>query len=124
MRRLLWANLPRMLGVTRNPSGRPVLEKADTSFNTGNPQGFRVSPAFHDPEMGHFAYLRTSRCVWATGEEQGGRQGTVGGRLPQRPVPGQVSGGPDRPGERDATAVARPAQGRRRLLQLLGEGEG
>jgi hypothetical protein len=33
MRRLLLASFRRMLGFTRNPSGRRVLEKADTSFN-------------------------------------------------------------------------------------------
>src|SRR5471032_250953 len=60
MRRLLWASLPRMLGVTRNPSRRFVLEKADTSFNTGNAEGFRVSPNNHPTKPGDFAWLRTS----------------------------------------------------------------
>src|SRR5450755_38965 len=59
MRRLLWASLPRMLGVTRNPSRRFVLEKADTSFNTGNAEGFRVSPNNHPTKPGDFAWLRT-----------------------------------------------------------------
>src|SRR5450755_2453237 len=60
MRRLLWASFPCILGVTRNPSGRLVLEKADTSFNTGNAGGFRVSPNFHPTKAGDFAWLRIS----------------------------------------------------------------
>src|ERR1700721_4596015 len=58
MRRLLLASFRRMLGFTRNPSGRRVLEKADTSFNTGNPWGFRVSPHFQPQQAGDFAFLR------------------------------------------------------------------
>src|SRR5450755_4025821 len=63
MRRLLWASLPRMLGFTRNPSRRLVLEKADTSFNTGNAEGFRASPNNHPAKPGDFAWLRAS---WLT----------------------------------------------------------
>src|SRR5271156_2702972 len=59
IRRLLLASFRRMLAFTRNPSGRPVLEKADTSFNTGNLWGFRVSLHFHPPKAGDFAWLRT-----------------------------------------------------------------
>src|SRR5665811_856429 len=65
MRRLLWASFPCILGVTRNPSGRLVLEKADTSFNTGNAGGFRVSPNFHPTKAGDFAWLRSSTPVGA-----------------------------------------------------------
>src|SRR5271165_2643799 len=59
MRRLLWASFRRMLGFTRNPSGRQVLEKADTSFNTGNAEGFRALPNFQPPKAGDFACLRS-----------------------------------------------------------------
>src|ERR1022692_722466 len=62
MRRLLWASLPRMLGVTRNPSRRFVLEKPDTSFNTGNAEGFRLSPNNHPTKPGDFAWLRPRAC--------------------------------------------------------------
>src|SRR6202030_3824382 len=61
MRRLLLASFRRMLGFTRNPSGRRVLEKADTSFNTGKAGGFRVLPNFHPPKAGDFACLRSSQ---------------------------------------------------------------
>jgi hypothetical protein len=37
-----------------------VLEKADTSFNTGNPEGFRVSPNSQPPKAADFACLRAS----------------------------------------------------------------
>src|SRR3984957_17763098 len=60
IRRLLSASFRRMLVFTRNPSGRSVLEKADTSFNTGNPWGFRASPNSHPPKADDFACLRTS----------------------------------------------------------------
>ena len=69
MRRLRSASFRRMLGFTRNPSGRLVLEKADTSFNTGNAQGFRVSPIIRPSKVGDFACLRTSGCAsftWVT----------------------------------------------------------
>src|ERR1700676_791783 len=70
IRRLRLASFRRMLGFTRNPSGRLVLEKADTSFNTGNAEGFRVSPHFHPPNAGDFACLRSRRgfrnFVWLT----------------------------------------------------------
>src|ERR1700722_1580385 len=58
MRRLLLASFRRMLGFTRNPSGRQVLEEADTSFKTGKARGFRVLPIFHPPKAGDFAWLR------------------------------------------------------------------
>src|SRR3954447_10240883 len=58
IRRLLLASFRRMLGFTRNPSGRRMLEKADTSFNTGNAQGFRVSPNNHPIKPGDLACLR------------------------------------------------------------------
>src|SRR4029078_9783129 len=58
IRRLLLASFRRMLGFTRNPSGRRVLEKADTSFNTGNARGFRVSPNNHPIKPGDLACLR------------------------------------------------------------------
>src|SRR5271167_3333750 len=70
MRRLLLASFRRMLGFTRNPSGRRVLEKADTSFNTGNPWGFRVSPHFQPQQAGDFAFLRTRRVYLVEGETQ------------------------------------------------------
>jgi len=38
-----------------------VLEKTDTSFNTGNAQGFRVSLNLHPPEAGDFACLTVQR---------------------------------------------------------------
>src|ERR1700722_16642676 len=60
IRRLLLASFRRMLGFTRNPSRRLVLEKADTSFNTGNAEGFRVSPNNHPTKAGDFACLRAS----------------------------------------------------------------
>src|SRR5271166_3648399 len=63
MRRLLLASFRRMLVFTRNPSGRSVLDKADTSFNTGNPWGFRVSPHSHPPKAGDFAWLRPSSAA-------------------------------------------------------------
>src|ERR1700730_8819134 len=50
-----------MIAFTRNPSGRLVLEKADTSFNTGNLKGFRVSPNLHPSEPDDFACLRPRR---------------------------------------------------------------
>src|ERR1022692_293196 len=67
MRRLLWASLPRMLGVTRNPSRRFVLEKPDTSFNTGNAEGFRLSPNNHPTKPGDFAWLRARGRVFSLG---------------------------------------------------------
>jgi hypothetical protein len=60
IRRLLLASFRRMLGFTRNPSGRRVLEKADTSFNTGKAWGFRVPPHFQPPRAGDFACIRAS----------------------------------------------------------------
>src|SRR5271168_4910773 len=60
IRRLRLASFRRMLGFTRNPSGRRVLEKADTSFNTGNAEGFRASPNNHPAKPGDFAWLRAS----------------------------------------------------------------
>src|SRR5271154_2518150 len=64
IRRLLLASFRRMFAFTRNPSGRPVLEKADTSFNTGNLWGFRVSLHFHPPKAGDFAWIRASERVF------------------------------------------------------------
>src|SRR5580704_15897100 len=58
IRRLRLASFRRMLGFTRNPSGRRVLEKADTSFNTGKAGGFRVFPNYQPPKAGDFAWLR------------------------------------------------------------------
>src|ERR1700685_4850196 len=58
IRRLLLTSFRGMLGFTRNPSGRRVLAKADTSFNTGNAEGFRVSPDNHPTKAGDFACLR------------------------------------------------------------------
>ena len=54
------------------PPGRWVLEKADTSFNTGNAEGFRVSPKSHPTKAGDFAWLRPrqaedSQCGWLKG---------------------------------------------------------
>src|ERR1700724_2519192 len=63
IRRLLFASFRRMLGFTRNPSRRRVLEKADTSFNTGNAEGFRVSSNNHPKKAGDFACLRTRPVI-------------------------------------------------------------
>src|SRR6516165_1226298 len=68
IRRLRWANSRRMIAFTRNPSGRLVLEKADTSFNTGNAEGFRVFPNLHPPEADDFACLRSNEASPQTDE--------------------------------------------------------
>ena len=47
-----------------------MLEKADTSFNTGKAGGFRVSPAFHPTKAGDFAWLRTSLLKLSPEEEK------------------------------------------------------
>src|ERR1700731_116985 len=57
--RLLWANFRRRIAFTRNPSGRLVLDKADTYSTPANTEGFRVSRNLHPPEAGDLACLRT-----------------------------------------------------------------
>src|SRR5437879_11824458 len=60
MRRLLFVSFRRMLGFTRNPSVRPVVEKSDTPLDAGNHKGFRVSQKKIPPNAGDFACLRAN----------------------------------------------------------------
>src|ERR1700682_6302116 len=68
MRRLLFANLRRMIAFTRNPSVCSVSEKVDTLWNTGKRRGISILPRFFQKKAATFACSRANEAPPQTDE--------------------------------------------------------